>query len=104
MQEWLKNNDILMYSTHIEGKPVIAGRFMKTSKSKILKKKKKITANGRNSYNRYLNKLVDQYNNTYHSIKKKPINANYSAFTEKIEINPKAPKFKVNYRARITKY
>ena len=39
MQEWLKNNDILMYSTHIEGKPVIAGRFMKTSKSKIFKKK-----------------------------------------------------------------
>ena len=51
-----------------------------------------------------MNKLVDQYNNTYHSIKKEPINANYSAFTEKIEINPKAPKFKVNYRARITKY
>ena len=41
MQEWLKNNDILMYSTHIEGKPVIAGRFMKTSKNKIQKKKKK---------------------------------------------------------------
>ena len=51
-----------------------------------------------------MNKLVDQYNNTYHSIKKKPINANYSAFTEKIEMNPKAPKLKVNYRARITKY
>ena len=33
-----------------------------------------------------MNKLVDQYNNTYHhSINKKPNNTDYSAFTEKIE-------------------
>ena len=52
-----------------------------------------------------MNKLVDQYNNTYHhSINKKPINADYSALTEKIETNSKAPKFKVNDRVRITKY
>ena len=51
-----------------------------------------------------MNKLVDQYNNTHHSIKKKPINAHYSAFTEKIEMNPKVSKLKVNYRARIAKY
>ena len=31
----------------------------------------------------YLNKLVDQYNNTYHhSIGKKAINVDYSALTE----------------------
>ena len=35
MQEWLDNNDILMYSTHNEGKSVIAERFMKTLKAKI---------------------------------------------------------------------
>ena len=35
MQEWLDNNDILMYSTHNEGKSVIAERFIKTLKSKI---------------------------------------------------------------------
>ena len=52
-----------------------------------------------------MNKLVDQYNNTYHhSIDKKPIRADYSALTEKIAANPKAPKFKVNDRVRITKY
>ena len=51
-----------------------------------------------------MNKLVDQYNNTYHhSINEKLINA-YSALTEKIETNSKAPKFKVNDRVRITKY
>ena len=52
-----------------------------------------------------MNKLVDQYNNTYHySINNKPINADYSALSEKIETNLKAPKFKVNGTIRITKY
>ena len=64
-----------------------------------------MTANDSKSYLSYLNKLVDQYNNTYHhSINKKPINADYSDLTEKIETNSKAPKFEVNDRVRITKY
>ena len=98
MQEWLEHNDILMYSTHNEGKSVIAERFIKTLKPKIFKK---MTANHNKSYLPYLNKLVDQYNN--HSVNKKPINADYSALTEKIETNSKPPKFKVNDRVRITK-
>ena len=62
-------------------------------------------ANNSKFYIVYLNNLVDQYNNTFHnSINKKSINADYPALTEKIEINPKAPKFKVNDRVRITKY
>ena len=61
-------------------------------------------ANDSKFYLSFLNKLEDQYNNTYHhSINKKPINADYSALTEKIETNSKAPKFKVNHRVRITK-
>ena len=57
------------------------------------------------SYLAYLNKLVDQRNNIYHhSINKKRINDNYSALIEKIEMSPKAPKFEVNDRVRITKY
>ena len=64
-----------------------------------------MTANHSKSYFLYLNKLVDQYNNTYHcSINKRHINADYSALIEKIETNPKVPKFKVNNRVRITKY
>ena len=63
-----------------------------------------MTSNDNKSYLPYLNKLANQYNNTYHrSINKKPINADYFAFTEKRETNPKAPKFKVNDRVRITK-
>ena len=38
MQKWLDNNEILMYSTHTEGKSVIAARFIKTLKPKIYKK------------------------------------------------------------------
>ena len=65
-----------------------------------------MTANDSKSYLSYLNKLVDQYSNTYHhTVNKRPINYDYSAFTEKIETNLKAnEKFKVNDRVRITKY
>ena len=39
-----------------------------------------MTANNSKYYLSYLNKLVDQYNNTYHhSINKKPVNTDCSA-------------------------
>ena len=44
MQEWLDNN-ILMYSTHNEGKSVIAEMFIKTLKAKIYKKWQLMIAN-----------------------------------------------------------
>ena len=70
-----------MYSTHNEGKSLIAEWFIKTLKAKIYKQ---MTANDSKSYLSYLNKLVDQYKNTYHHyINKKLINADYSALTEK---------------------
>ena len=51
-----------------------------------------------------MDKLADQLNNNYHhSVNKKPINADYSALTEKIETHLKFPSFKVNDRVRITK-
>ena len=63
-----------------------------------------MTANGKSDLS-YLNKLVDEYNNTYHhSINKKPINLYYSALTEDTESNPRALKFKVNDRVWINKY
>ena len=72
IQEWLGNNDIL-YSTHNEGKLVIAERFIRTLKSKIYRR---LAVNDSKSYLPYLNKLVGQCSNTYiHSINKKPINA-----------------------------
>ena len=44
-----------------------------------------MTANDNKSHLPYLNKLVDQYNNTYHhSINKKPIKSDYSVLTKKL--------------------
>ena len=64
-----------------------------------------MTANDSKFYLSYLNKLVHQYNNSYHhSINKEPINTDYSVFNKKIETNRKAPKFKVNDRVKVTKY
>ena len=45
MQEWLDNNDILLYSTHIEGKSVFAEGFIKILKDKIFKKSRLMIAN-----------------------------------------------------------
>ena len=59
-----------MYSTHKEymKDSVINERFIKTSKAKIFQK---MAANDSKSYRSYLNKFVDQYNNTYyHSFNK----------------------------------
>ena len=45
-----------MYSNHNEGKSVVAGRVVRTSKCKIYKK---VTANNKKSYLTHLNKLAD---------------------------------------------
>ena len=61
-----------MYSTHNEGKSVVAERFIGTLKSKIYKY---MTSISKNVYNDKLDDIVDEYNNTYHTtIKMKPTN------------------------------
>ena len=45
MQEWLDNNNILIYTTLNEGKPVMAEKFIKTLKAKIYKKMTSMRAN-----------------------------------------------------------
>ena len=60
-----------MYSTHNEGKSVVAERFIRTLKSKIYKH---MTSISKNVYIDKLDDIVDEYNNTYHTtIKMKPI-------------------------------
>ena len=84
-KKWLKDNDIEMYSTHNEGKSVVAERFIRTLKNKI---------------------FVDEYNNTYHrTIKMKLIYVKSDSFAEYNEgSNEKDPKFKVGDQVRISKY
>ena len=56
-----------------------------------------MTANDSKSYFSYLNRLIDQCNNTcHHCIHKKLINADYSALTENIKTIRKTFKFKVD--------
>ena len=102
-KKWLRDNDIVMYSTYNEGKSVVAERFIRTLKSKIYKY---MTSISKNVYIDKLDDIVDEYNNTYHTtIKMKPIDVKDNTYinTSK-EINSKYPKFKVGDRVRISKY
>ena len=72
-----------MYLTYNEGKSVVAERFNKLWR--VISIKKLMIYNSR-SYLDYLDKLADEYHNTYHhSIGKKPIDADYSALKLVIE-------------------
>ena len=53
-----------MYSTHNEGKSVVAERFTRTLKNKIYKY---MTSISKNIHIDKLDNVVDKYNNTYHS-------------------------------------
>ena len=91
-KKWLRDNDIVMYSTHNEGKSVV----------KIYKYMASVS---KNVYNDKLDDIVNEYNNTYHTtIKMKPIDVKDNTYinTDK-EINYKYPKFKVGDRVRISK-
>ena len=79
-KKWLKDNDIKMYSTHNEGKSVVAERFIRTLKNKIYKH---MTAISKNVYFDALKYIVDEYNNTYYrTIKMKPIYVGDDSFAE----------------------
>ena len=79
-QKWLKDNNIEMYSTHKEGRSVVAERFIKTLKNKIYKH---ITTVSKNVYFDVLDDIINEYNNTYHkTIKMKPIDVKNDSFSE----------------------
>ena len=92
-----------MYSTHNEGKSVVAERFIRSLKSKIYKY---MTSISKNVYIDKLDDIVNEYNNTYHTtIKMKPIDIKDNTYinTSK-KIYNKDPKFKVGDHVRISKY
>ena len=69
-KDFLKINNIEMYSTYNEGKSV-AERFIRTLKNKIFKN---MTAISENIYFDVLDDTVNKYNNTFHrSTKMKPV-------------------------------
>ena len=99
----LQENNIEMYSTHNEGKSVVAERFIRTLKNKIYKH---MTAISKNVYFDVLDDVADEHNNTYHrTIKMKPIDVkSYSSAEYNEESNEKNPKFKIDDHVRISKY
>ena len=69
-----------MYSTHSEGKYVVAERFIKTLKNKIYKYMTTISIS-KSVYIDKLDDIVDKYNNICHStIKMKPVNVKFSTY------------------------
>ena len=97
-KKWLKNNDIVMYSTHNEGKSVVAERFIRTLKNKIYKY---MTSISKNVCIDKLDDIVNEYNNTYHTtIKMKPIDVKDNTYinTDR-EVNDK-----VGDHVRISNY
>ena len=102
-EDFLKINDIEMYSTYIEGKSVVAERFIWTLKNKIFKH---MTAISKNVHFDVLDGIVNKYNNTVHrTIKMKPLDITSDFYAEYNEdSNEKNPKFKVGDHARISKY
>ena len=102
-KKWLQDNDIVMYSTHNEGKSVVAERFIRMLKSKIYKY---MTSISKNVYIDKLDDIVNEYNTAYHTtIKMKPINVKDNAYINiEKENNNKDPKFKDGDRVRMSKY
>ena len=79
-KDFLKINNIEMYSTFNEGKPVVAERFIRTLKNKIYKH---MTVISKNVYFNVLDDMVNRYNNTVHrTIKMKPIDVTNDSFAE----------------------
>ena len=103
MKSFLENNDIEMYSTHNEGKSVVAKRFIRPLKNKVYKY---MTSVSKNPFIDKLDDVVIKYNNTYHStIKMKPTDVKSNTYIDSSkEINSKDPKFKVGDNVRISKY
>ena len=92
-----------MYSTHNEGKCVVAERFIRTLKNKIYKY---MTLVSKNVYIDKLDDMVNKYNNTYHSTgKMKPVDVKSSTYIDSSkEINNKDSKFEIGDIVRISKY
>ena len=101
-KSFLQNNDIEMYSTHNEGKSVIAERFIRTLKNKIYKY---MTSISKNVYVDKLDDLVDKYSITYYStIKMKPVDVKSNTYIDSSkEFNNKDPKLKIGDNVRISK-
>ena len=103
MKSLLGKNDTEMFSTHNEGKSVVADRFIKTLKNKIYKH---MTSVSKNVFIDKLDDIVNKYNDTYRSaVWMKPVDVKPNTWIQSSkEINNKNPEFKVGDTVRLSKY
>ena len=102
MKSWVEKNAIEMYSTHNEGKSVVAERFIRTLKNKIYKYMASVS---KTLYTDKLDDIVNKYNNTYSTVKMKAVDVKSNTYNNSSkEINDKDPKFKISDTVRISKY
>ena len=92
-----------MYSTHGEGKSVVAERFIRTLKTTIYKY---MTLISKDVYINKLDDIVNEYNNINHTtIKIRPVDVKDNTYIDfSKEISNEDPKFKVGDHVRISKY
>ena len=103
MKSWLEENGIKRYSTHNEGKPVVAERFIKNSKNKTYIY---MTSVSKNVCIDKLDDIINKYNNAYHSTNEmKPVNVKPNTCIDSgKEVHDKNPNFKIGDNVRISKY
>ena len=103
MKLLLEKNDMETYSTHNEGKSIIAERFIRTVKNKIYQY---MTSVSKDFYIDQLDDIVNKCNNTYQNrIKMKPGDLKLSTYIDfSKEINEKDAKFKIGDTLKISKY
>ena len=94
MKSWLQDNDTENYSTHNEGKPAVAGRFIKALRNKITNK---WLQHQKNTYIEKLTGISNRYNITYHrTIELKPADLNSNTYFDfDIENDKIDPEFEV---------
>ena len=103
MRSWWKDNHIEIYSTHNEGKSIVAEKFMKILENKTYKYMMSVS---KNVYIDKLYDIVNKYNNTYHNtIKMKLANVKPRTYIDfDKDSNKKDLKFEVDDHVKISKY
>ena len=101
MDEWIKENDIIRYSTHGEHKSAVVERFNRTLKTVMWKR---FTAENTRNWIDMLDRLLFQYNNKKHStIKMTPVEASHKEVIYKPVNVEEKPKFSVGDQVRISR-
>jgi transposase InsO family protein len=108
IDEWIKESNIVRYSTYGEHKSAVVERFNRTLKTNMWKR---FTAENTRNWINMLDKLLLDYNNKFHStIKMTPTAASkdknkIEVFNKQTYLEPRneKPKFKVGDKVRISR-